>query len=280
MEAGPTTDEVPLVLQRLSDNENLAVGLAAGLQEQVLVQPLVFWKNSVQQRLPLTVDPRIVFRGTGAACCSNAAITGIQFQFAGVAQKLFTGGVQRPLSPREEVVAGFAGGAVSGPACSFFELTMIQQQRFGGSLIGTPVRIAQGFGVGGLLRGITASTGREGAFAAGYLGILPVIKRQVADIGIGPWAGSFIGAVCAGLIGGAVTQPLDTIKTCMQGDLERKTYTSFSGTLRRLHAESGVRGLYRGYWWRSAVVVVDYIVLHKLMELLAPVMFPHHFAEE
>jgi hypothetical protein len=55
-----------------------------------------------------------------------------------VFQKGLTAGENRELTPVEEMSAALAGGMVSGVPCAVMELLMIQQQRFGTSLISTP----------------------------------------------------------------------------------------------------------------------------------------------
>merc|ERR1712039_159352 len=159
------------------------------------------------------------------------------------------------------------------------ELTMIQQQRHGGTMPGTLARIVRSRGLGGsgLLRGLIASTGREAVFTAGYLGCLPAAQKMLRDhvTVVSAEVTQAVGAVTTGLLCGAITQPLDTVKTCMQGDLERKKYGKFFGILRTLVKEhGGVRALYRGYFWRSTNIIVDFILLDKMSAFLAPLIFP------
>ena len=52
---------------------------------------------------------------------------------------MITGGKEATASDR--VLSSFLGGAFSGIPCSMWELTMIQQQRFGGSIVATPARV-------------------------------------------------------------------------------------------------------------------------------------------
>merc|ERR1719506_2446764 len=103
---------------------------------------------------------------------------------------------------------------------------MIQQQRFGGSIVSTWSRIVSRSGPQGLMRGLWASTGREAFYTAGYLGIVPVTQKYCSRTFGNDWVGSGIGAVGGGLLCAAITQPMDTAKTCMQGDIERKRYTT------------------------------------------------------
>jgi solute carrier family 25 carnitine/acylcarnitine transporter 20/29 len=50
--------------------------------------------------------------------------------------------------------SAFMGGLASGVPCSMLELTMIQQQRFGGSIAGTPTRLVSDLGMRALTRGM------------------------------------------------------------------------------------------------------------------------------
>jgi len=223
------------------------------------------------------MSPRVVYRGTAASCTSMAALTGIQFISSGYLQKLVAGGEGNRMSWGQEVSCAFLGGAISGPACCFFELVMIQQQRNGGSMPGTISRIARAHGPLGLMRGLVGATGREACFTAGYLGCLPATQKYVRDhvTVVSPEVAQGVGTVAAGLLCGAITQPLDTAKTCMQGDLERKKYGSLLGTVRMLVSEYGsVKALYRGYLWRSANIVVDFFLLDYLSRVISGVMFP------
>jgi solute carrier family 25 carnitine/acylcarnitine transporter 20/29 len=275
------------VLQRLTDTENLFVGIAAGVLNQLCVQPILYWKHAVQQRMAFTLDPRLLYRGTAVACANMAALTGLQFQLSGVMQKWIAGDTERPLGPVEQIAAGFIGGAMSGPVCCVLELTLIQQQRYSGSVFGTPARIASTFGASGLMRGLVPSTGREAVFTAGCLGIVPVAKRKLQDdMGMNSQFASFLGSAGAGLVCAALSHPLDTVKTCMQGDVERKKYGSLRATIGALSAEGAAefgpgmarwRSFFRGYGWRSTNIIFDFLIINSLMETLAPIMYAERF---
>lgn len=264
-------------LRNLSEHENLLLGVTTGVTEQVVVQPLVFWKTSVQQGVPFTMNPKIVMRGTSSSCSSMAALTGIQFISSGYLQKLIAGDIKNQMSWGQEVACAFLGGAISGPACCMMELTMIQQQRFGGTMLGTLHRIKRDHGCKGLTRGLIGSTLREAIFTAGYLGTVPASQKYIREnvTVVSPPVGQCIGTLAAAYICAAITQPIDTAKTCMQGDLEKRKYGSFFGTLQTLRKEYGsTRALYRGYFWRSANIVADFFLIDSIAAVLAPLIFP------
>jgi len=263
-------------LRKLDENENIRLGIAAGAIDAVLTQPLQYWKNAFQQGLPFTMNPKLLCRGTGASVCNMGTTTGFQFVTSGFYQKLITGGADQKMSYGQEVAAASLGGASSGPICAFLELVMIQQQRFGGNLLGTPLRLVREHGASSLLRGCVPTIGREGIYCAGYLGIVPVTQRFFTEqYGLNPNYGNFLGAVSGGLVCVAISQPLDTAKTCMQGDVEKKKYKSLTHTLQTLIKEYGsVKAIYRGYWWRSAYVICEFLILDNVKKRLAPIMYP------
>jgi len=104
-------------VQRLSPVENTAVGVSAGVIEVVMLQPMLYCKNATQQRLPFTMDPRILYRGVGMSIINMGVLTGVQFPITGFIQRFTTGGVVRKLKPAEQIGCGFGGGFISGFIC-------------------------------------------------------------------------------------------------------------------------------------------------------------------
>ncbi len=85
-------------------------------------------------------------------------VTGLQFVFSGWLKKLATGGTSRRLTSSEEIATGFMGGAMSGPACSLWELVMIQQQVNGGGIMEATGRMLKQGGTSVLARGSLVCT--------------------------------------------------------------------------------------------------------------------------
>jgi solute carrier family 25 (mitochondrial carnitine/acylcarnitine transporter), member 20/29 len=161
-------------------------------------------------------------------------VTGLQFVFSGWLKKFATGGTSRRLTSSEEIGTGFLGGAMSGPACSLWELVMIQQQVNGGGIMEATSRMLKQRGPAVLARGSLATCGREGMYTAGYLGIVPTVSRTLEEnYGMSSTVGAVIGSIASGLIAATLSHPLDTIKTCMQGDVEQKRYHNMRQTVRK-----------------------------------------------
>ena len=246
--------------------------------------------------------------------------------------KAITGGESRKLGAAEQVGAGFVGGALSGVICAPMELVMIQQQRSGGSLLGTAGRVLRDHGVGALFRGaprsrtskaaapcarrgnpthhqrrlrscareaaalctatlctaklsallgLATSCGREGLFTAGDLGLAPVLADQIhQEFGVGGKLGSFLGACCAGMLAATLSHPLDTIKTCLQGDVAQEKYKSMPETYRALMKEGGTGRFFTGWSWRTGRMICAIFVMGQCKDRLAPFFYPHHFKQQ
>mmetsp|Transcript_11433 Transcript_11433/g.23999 ORF Transcript_11433/g.23999 Transcript_11433/m.23999 type:complete len:277 (+) Transcript_11433:90-920(+) len=269
------------VLQRLSGGENCVLGIAAGAIEVGINQPMLYCKNAVQQGLPFTMDPRVLYRGVTMSAMNMGGLTGLQFYLSGFIQKQITAGSPRSLTAAEEMGAGFLGGAISGLPCCVMELVMIQQQRFGGSIVGTASRLMRSQGAPILMRGFITSSGREGIYTLGYLGLVPVVQRELVQrYNCSPVMGGIAGSICAGCFAGWASHPLDTIKTCMQGDVEGTKYTSITSTARLLYQEGGIGAFYNGLFWRCGRMISAVFILHNLKIQLAPVMFPKYFNDK
>jgi hypothetical protein len=173
-------------LQRLTSAENTMIGLATGAIDVSTTQWVLYCKNASQQGLPLTMNPRILYRGYTMSLTNMCVLSGLQFPLTAIATGIFTGGKQRKLSDSEEIGSAFIGGVLSGFICAPMELVMIQQQRYGTSLFSTPSKIIGDAGIGALFgRGLAMSCGREGVFTAGMLGLGPTLRRQAEEAGCG-----------------------------------------------------------------------------------------------
>mmetsp|Transcript_4155 Transcript_4155/g.13011 ORF Transcript_4155/g.13011 Transcript_4155/m.13011 type:complete len:284 (+) Transcript_4155:449-1300(+) len=260
------------VLQRLGDVQNLVLGLAAGAIEAAATQPLTYAKNCLQQRVAVSLNPRVVYRGTPASMLSDGSLIGTQFWACGVLQKWLVGDGYRELTFAEEVGSAYAAGFASGVPCSVFELCMIQQQRFGGHAAATLRSTVSGAcGPLGLFRGFVPSSQREAFFAVGYLGLSPRIQRVCDGFDLSPTVGAAAGSIVSGVICALITHPFDTCKSLMQGELGGPGLVE---TARRLQAEGGTAAFFRGYGTRAAMVCMCFFIFNETKLYLGYALFP------
>jgi hypothetical protein len=239
---------------------------------------MLYCKNATQQGI--TLNPLVLYRGVSVSVMNMAILTGVQFPITGTIAQLMTGGAERPLSKAEKIGAGFGGGAISGFVCAPMELIMIQQQRFGASMASAASRVVSEFGVTTLFRGLATSCGREGLFTAGYLGLGPVFAGILKEsYGMADSTANFAGASGAGIIAASLSHPLDTMKTCMQGDIEQKRFKDMGHTYRTLAAE-GPATFFKGWSFRTTRMICAIWLIGQCKDRLGPILFPQKFLKE
>lgn len=208
-----------------------------------------------------------------------SVLTGLQFPLTGAVTAAVTGGRER-IEASEMVLSGFIGGTISGLVCGPMELVMIQQQRYGGGLGGTLLKIVRERGAMALMRGVIPACGREGVFTAGYLGLGPALSRELTEThNLSTGMGTFVGATGAGVVAGTLSHPMDTVKTCVQGDIGRSKFGSLSETATTLMKEGGAGAFFRGWSWRTGRMIGAVFVMGQCKDILPPLMFPHHFTD-
>jgi len=231
-------NKLQINLQKLTPYENFFVGVVSGCIEVGCMQPILFCKNASQQGSKFSLNPRVLYRGATVSMVNMGVLTGLQFPLTNFVTSLISGGRERRLTNNEMILSGLIGGIISGFACAPMELILIQQQNFGGTLFNTPSRIMRQSGPLGLVRGTIATCGREGAWCCGYMGFGPAAHRTLREsYGMENTKALFFGSILSGIIVSTLSHPLDTIKTCMQGDVEQITYKSFWGTTKTLAKE-------------------------------------------
>jgi hypothetical protein len=264
---------------KLNEFENATVGMTVGCIEFLCLQPFNYAKNMVQQGQPISMDPRKLYRGVGANCVNMGSCTMIQFAVGGSLKKTVTGGENRKLKTSEEMGCGIAAGMFSALVGSPLELVMIQQQRKGLNTIATVKDIATPHNIG---RGFIGAAVREGLWTCGYLSIPPIVRGQLMTSFPETFDSNAKARIPAALLGGLfacyLTHPFDTVKTCMQGDIERVKFKGFMHTAGVVHGESGLTGFYRGATFRYGRMVIAVGMMDFLQSMIGPLLYPAKFA--
>lgn len=265
--------------KELNELQNATVGMTVGVIEVLILQPFNYAKNMVQQKQPISMNPKIMYRGVGANCINMGSCTMIQFAVGGKLKNSVLAGEDRPLLAYEEMACGAAAGFVSATVGSPLELIMIQQQRKGGGtaatikeIVANPANIARGF---------TGAAIREALWTCGYLSIPPIVRGHLMESYPDTFDTNDKARIPAALLGGLfgcyLSHPVDTIKTCMQGDIERQTYGGFVNTAGKLYAESGIPGFYRGATFRYGRMVCAVFIMDSLKDIVSKLMYPEAF---
>jgi hypothetical protein len=245
---------------RLSEKENFSLGVVAAFIEGVILQPTLYWKNARAQKLPFSINPRVIYRGTAASLYNEMQMMGLQFGLTGIFKQFNSSNSSR----LGDYFSAFFGGSAAAIFASPVELVMIQQQRHGGSIFSTLRRVSSAHGPLKLFRGVGPAMIRDALYVSGFLGITPILQEHFMEdysmpaLQAGLWA-SIIGGICAAV----PSHPLDLVKTCMQGDLERVVYAGPLDTCRQLWKEGRARRLFDGCFWRSFNIVATVYIANE-----------------
>ncbi|CAK4679708.1 unnamed protein product [Aphanomyces euteiches] len=279
----------------LSSGEHLAIGALSGIFELLCQQPLLYIKNCIQQNHPISFRPSVLYRGVGIMSASMAPVTGVQFAVDGtLSSYLYKTNNVTPSDATRIGTAAFAG------ACSSFlsspaELVMTLQQRTGHSLVQTTSDVIQKHGFTRLFVGIPLTMTREIVWCASFLALGTVLSEKLHDGLPGTFGDrntasisqrtatsliggcSFphpsdvfvsIGSVGAGLVAVFATQPVDTVKTIVQGKGLEATPASAVAEFRTLFNGGGIKALYKGTIPRGVRLVGAVFILSETKKFL------------
>jgi len=104
---------------------------------------------------------------------------GFQFGTTGYIKKKILNGEKRDCTTKEQLLAALVGGFLVAPLSSFLECVMIQQQKFGGTLLQTPLIISRRYGTFSLLRGFIPCSIRDSIYVGCFLGITPCFQKYL-----------------------------------------------------------------------------------------------------
>ncbi|KAK3237751.1 hypothetical protein CYMTET_52197 [Cymbomonas tetramitiformis] len=254
---------------QLTDTENLAAGALGGIMETLIQMPLITYKVCVQEGRPLPTGLGW-YRGVGAAAGSLAPITAVQVAANGVLERMVTGG-DRKLNDAEKIITAMGAGSISALLYSPVDLLVIQQQKLNLGLWPTISHISREHGALMLMRGFNACVVREAIYTAGYLGIAPIAKDQLQanyeywkqnDLGA-----AIVGSCIGGTIAAMLTHPVDTAKTCMQGDLEGANYKNARSAVPQIHEKGGIGALYKGGLARTARLCGAFFIINNVIDM-------------
>lgn len=206
----------------------------------------------------------------------------IQFAIGGKLKSVINEDKSKQLTLAQEMTCGIIAGTTSAIVGSPLELIMIQQQRKGG---GVPTRLGEIMqNPVNITRGFVGAAIREALWTCGYLSIPPVVRRSLMESYPTTFDSNDKARVPAALLGGLfacyLTHPFDTIKTVMQGDIEREIYGNFVQSAKVIYADSGLTGFYRGATFRYGRMVCAVFIMDLMREKIGRLMYPQAFESE
>lgn len=250
--------------KNLTDGENVTIGVLAAFVEGVILQPTLFWKNAKAQNMPFSINPRVIYRGTTASLYNEMQMMGLQFGLTGLFQRFDLG----------EYAAAMLGGSTAAIFASPVELIMIQQQKFGGSVLNTVNKIVSEFGVKAMFRGLAPAMMRDALYVSGFLGITPLSQSYlIKEHNMSVTQSGFWASMLGGVAAAVPSHPLDLVKTCMQGDMKQEAYRGMAQSFQLLWAQGRVRRMFSGCFWRSFNIIATVYIANECRNRFPPLLF-------
>ncbi|KAG2444440.1 hypothetical protein HXX76_001193 [Chlamydomonas incerta] len=270
----------------VTPGEHTAIGALGGTVEVCIMQPLVGIKNALQEGRPIPRNPAHLYRGLLMNIVSMAPITASQFGTNRLMQTVVLKKSEADLTPLERFGSAGVAGAVSAFIASPSELIIIQQQKSGRSLSAEMTHFMQTYGASSLVRGLIPAIGREMLYAAGYLGLFPIIKQNLDEKMPGsPGLSLVVSGVTGGVFAAFCSHPFDTAKTRMQAFMYSKPeYANLRATFATIYKEGGLPRFWKGLAPRMLRIVCATFILNSLrtnsVEYLDAVRAPHSEAAQ
>ena len=239
--------------------QDVGIGVFAAFVEAIILQPTLYWKNANAQGKPFTMNPRVLYRGSGASIFNECQMMGLQFGLTSVINTYLGGG------EGHEVVSAMVGGMIAACFASPVELVMIQQQNRGGSALSVLKHLQLDVKPSIIFRGLSNAFARDAIYVGGMLGMTPVLKRYLqTEYEIDGRSANFYASMIGGIIAAVPSHPFDLIKTCMQGDLTGKKYTTPLETFKTIWKEGGMRRLFSGGMWRTINITATVYIANEI----------------
>eukprot|EP00850_Spirogloea_muscicola_P004710 SM000020S06060 [mRNA] locus=s20:857126:859039:+ [translate_table: standard] len=262
----------PNTTRLISPAASAAIGGLAGIIEVGLQQPSVSWKNAIQDKRPISLNPRVLYRGVLINAGSMMPINAVQFGVNGyLEQQLESYGMLNDLG--RAGVAGVAGAVSVAVTCPA-ELVMIQQQKLGGTLLGQARDVMSRNRLASFYRGVP-NIARDSVYTTAYLGVNPILRCRLQAgwpaLSERPFLAMISSSLISGVAAAVITQPFDTIKTRMQSNLELPEMKSMFKTGIAMWHEGGFRGLWSGLLPRAQRIACAVFILGEAKDRLTDI---------
>ncbi|MCH9644401.1 MAG: hypothetical protein K0U29_01215 [Gammaproteobacteria bacterium] len=259
---------------------NTVKGAFAGAVE-VGVSGQILWalKARLQAGEPFTFNPFVLYRGMLPHLLGRIPITAAQVGGAEVTMKILA-------SEKHEVTLAdrALGSAVGGSAAALFnapsETVMMEQQKRATRLLDTdacqtqqpsPFRVTRDLvrnhGSQVLMTGFVGSAIRLTTYNGVIFCGIPVMGVWIKENSHLPESASKLTASAfTALLAVFISNPADLAKTVQQANIDSQKM-NLRQALRYEYGHSGLRGLWKGFWWRYARVALGAVVIDKANKL-------------
>ncbi len=228
----------------LSFRKKFLIGALTGAATSVATEPLLYIKNSWQQKKPLSKNPKHFYRGLFINCAGFIPTMAIQNSVYGQIQEYLE---KTDLSSlQKKTIAIATAGVASALPCTPRELLIIQQQNNGGTFYEVIKHSIKKYGFKKLLRGYQLVALKNSSFATFFFIGTPMIYDKLEKSNSHQALNALAPGLIAGSLSAALTHPIDTIKTNMQANLHSNNSIEIVKKIYTSTKKPSIRNFYRG----------------------------------
>jgi Mitochondrial carrier protein len=252
--------------KRNSTLKKLFNGAFIGFSEISIGHPLWVTKTRIQQNYPLSIHPKILYKGFSVNACNEMLIATSQIYVSMSIEEILVS--QNVNSITRKIVSGLIGGGISTLITTPAELVMTIQHRDNVSSVRVVENIISKYGVKRLFVGGIGTAFRESFFVAGYYSIVPLLKPVfIHRLNTGDLGAALLSGVVAGGTSAILSQPWDTIKTEQQARVDKENQRFFHN-MYRVYQSNGLKGFFSGTVARSARAITATTIMGNLLDKL------------
>lgn len=252
----------------------MLVGGLSGAGEALINHPLWVWKTRFQCGEPFTLKPRVIYKGLPSSVNFMAFVTSFRVGF----MDLYGHRVCKTNNPTffQDASGAFGGGVTTAIFTSPLEFVLTQKQSpqyvaSRQSFLPMYSRIISKHGIKAGLTGIGSVAMRDGFNSFGFFSLSPHFKNILKEKNSFSEANaSLLGGVSAGVFATAISHPFDTIKTLQHAKFNTAGYENLTlfKSARHIFYNEGLKGMYKGFLWRSARAASAAVILPNMSEKL------------
>lgn len=220
-----------------------------------------------------------LYRGLGVNILGSAPKAGIRFSVNSHIKKIMSDDGRKQLNMGQQFLGGMGAGAVEAViAVTPMETIKTKLIQSNQSLIPGIRLILKESGIRGLYQGVVATIMKQGSNQGLRFMFFNTYKDFVTDYGkkkLHPMM-ALLGGMCAGCFSTLGNNPIDVVKTRMQGRGAGQ-YKSTLDCFRRIWVEEGIGGFYSGVFPRLARVIPGQGVIFMSFEAIQEFLAGHVF---
>lgn len=249
--------------QATSMSLNLLIGCTIGVSEAYVNHPLWALKTRMQQGKPLTLHPRILYRGVMAHAATSIPLDSIQT----TACRVFLESDRLAFLPKgkRRLVAGLLGGCIGALISTPAEMIMTRQQDLQSGLSAACESLWREGKIRRLYAGFCGTTARDALFCCGFFAGVPILRSHLEQYHVATPLAVVVAGLLSGCFVAVISQPFDVMKTLVQSS---SMTISNRYIIRQVYMRRGFLGFFSGLGLRVGRVASGIFILGALNDYL------------